>query len=93
MKNYASVFDAICDSPVEAANMRLRAELMQYIAQFVVDSGWSQSQAAMCCGITQPRMNDLLSGKIDKFSLDALVNISAQMGQPVRLVQAEAALV
>ena len=38
-------------------------------------------QAASRCGLTQPRINDLLNGRIDKFSLDALVNINAQLGQ------------
>lgn len=85
MQTFSSVFDAICDTPAEAANMKLRAELMQHINQTIRENRWTQVQAAQHCGITQPRMNDLINGKIDKFSLDALVNISAQMGQSVSL--------
>lgn len=82
---FKSAFDALCDTPVEAANMRLRAELMHHIAKIVAENGWNQKQAAERCGITQPRINDLLNGKIDKFSLDALVNIHAEIGQDVHL--------
>ncbi len=82
---FQSAFDAICDTPAEAANIRLRADLMLHIAQVIRENGWTQQQAAEHCGLTQPRINDLLKGKIDKFSLDALVNINAQLGQNVAL--------
>ena len=84
-KTIESVFDAIADTPAEAANMRLRAELMQHIESIIKGNHWTQKQAAVHCGITQPRINDLLNGKIDKFSLDALVNIHAQLGQRIAL--------
>ena len=85
MNTYQSVFDAICDTPAQSANMKLRAELMHHITATIRANRWTQAQAARHCGITQPRMNDLLNGKIDKFSLDALVNINAQMGERVSL--------
>ena len=75
-----SVWDAISDTPQEAANLRLRAELMSEITQIIKKHHWTQRIAAQKCGLTQPRMNDLLTGKIDKFSIDALVNISEQLG-------------
>lgn len=84
-QTFASVFDALCDTPAEAANMRLRADLMMHIADTVRENGWTQKQAAEHCGLTQPRINDLLNGKIDKFSLDALVNIHAELGQGISL--------
>lgn len=84
-QTFASAFDALCDTPAEAANMRLRADLMMHIGQIVRENGWTQKQAADRCGLTQPRINDLLNGKIDKFSLDALVNIHTQLGQSVSL--------
>ena len=77
---YASVWDAISDSPQQAANLRARAELMQKIAAIVKEGGWTQAQAATRCGITQPRMNDLLRGRVSRFSLDALVNIATAIG-------------
>lgn len=84
-QTFESVFDAIADTPAEAANMRLRAELMLHIEAVIKENNWTQKQAAIQCGITQPRVNDLLNGKINKFSLDALVNINAHLGQQISL--------
>ena len=89
-ERFASVWDALADTAEEAANLKMRAELMRKIAALIQDSGWTQAAAAERCGITQPRMNDLLRGRISRFSLDALVNIAAQLGQHVH-VELEAA--
>jgi predicted XRE-type DNA-binding protein len=82
---YASVWDALADTPEEAANLRARAELMQKIAAIVKDSGWTQLEVAQQCGVTQPRMNDLLRGRVSRFSLDALVNIATAIGRRVHV--------
>ena len=84
-ESYASVWDAIADTPGQAANLRARAELMQQIAAFVKRQGWRQVAAAQHCGVTQPRINDLLRGRVARFSLDALVNISSALGCRVRV--------
>ena len=75
---------------MEAANLRLRSELMDQIEAIIKKKGWTQAEAARRCGITQPRMNDLLRGRISRFSLDALVNIAGSLGKKVKL-QLEAA--
>jgi predicted XRE-type DNA-binding protein len=85
IQEFASVWDAIADSPEEAANLRLRAELMQKIQELVRESGWTQTEAATRCGVTQPRINDLIRGRFSKFSLDALVNIATALGKRVRV--------
>ncbi len=90
IKSYASVWDAIADTPEQAANLRARAELMQKIAAIVKESGWTQAEGAQRCGVTQPRMNDLMRGRVSRFSLDALVNIATAIGRRVR-VEIEAA--
>ena len=82
-KKYASVWDALADNPAEAANLRMRAELMRNIADIVKAAGWTQADAARRCGVTQPRVNDLLRGRISRFSLDALVNIATALGWKV----------
>jgi predicted XRE-type DNA-binding protein len=84
-ETYASVWDAIADTPEEAANLRVRSELMQKIAEIVKQSGWTQAQAAQRCGVTQPRINDLLRGRVSRFSLDALVNVATALGRQVRV--------
>lgn len=81
---YASVWGAIADTPEQAANLRSRAELMQKIAERVKGHGWTQAEAAEHCGVTQPRINDLLRGRVSRFSLDALVNIATALGCRVR---------
>ena len=83
--DYASVWDALADTPEQAANLRARAELMQQIAAIVKESKWTQVEAAAQGGITQPRMNELLRGKVSRFSLDALVNVATAIGRRVHL--------
>ena len=56
---------------------------MRQIALIVAESGWTQTDAAARCGITQPRMNDLLRGRVSRFSIDALVNIATAIGRTV----------
>jgi predicted XRE-type DNA-binding protein len=84
-QKFASVWNAIEDTAAEAANMRARSELM--IALRTKIEGWrvNQSEAARRLGLTQPRLNDLMRGRIEKFSLDALVNLAAPAGLVVRL--------
>lgn len=84
-KVYASVWDALADTPEQAANLRARAELMQQIATIVKKNRWTQTEAARHCGITQPRMNDLVRGRVSRFSLDALVNIATAIGRRVHM--------
>ena len=82
---YASVWDAIADTPEQAANLRARAELVRSIGAILKRRNWTQSEAARRCGVTQPRINDLLQGRVSRFSLDALVNIAACLGCRVRV--------
>ena len=89
-ESFDSVWDAIADTPAEAANLRARAELMIQIAEIIKASGWKQAEAATRCGVTQPRINDLLRGRVSRFSLDALVNIATALGCRVH-VELEAA--
>jgi predicted XRE-type DNA-binding protein len=84
-EEFASVWDAIADTPEEAANLSLRSELMNEIEAIIKQNGWTQAVAAKRCGVTQPRINDLLRGRIARFSLDALVNIASALGRKVRV--------
>ena len=80
IESYKSVWDAIADTPEEAANLRVRSELMDKIGEVIEARGWTQAEAATHCAVTQPRINDLLRGRISRFSLDSLVNIAAALG-------------
>lgn len=80
-KTYATVWDALADTPEQAANLQARANLMRQIAELIQAEGWKQVEAAERCGVTQPRINDLLRGRVSRFSLDALVNIATALGR------------
>ena len=75
-ERFGSVWDAIEDTPEEALNMCLRSDLMIQITRRVKAWDVTQKEAAQRLGITQPRLNELLNGRINKFCLDALVNLA-----------------
>ncbi|MBW8727109.1 MAG: XRE family transcriptional regulator [Inquilinus limosus] len=85
IESFDSVWDAIADTREEAANLRTRAELMMKIAEILKNNGWTQAEAAAHCGVTQPRITDLLRGRVSRFSLDALVNIATALGRRVHV--------
>jgi predicted XRE-type DNA-binding protein len=90
-RTYKSVWDALESDAKQAAKMRLRSELMIALHTRIDDWETTQAKAAKRLGITQPRLNDLLRGQIDKFSLDALVALAEQAGLEVRLKVRDAA--
>jgi predicted XRE-type DNA-binding protein len=82
---FDSVWDAIEPSKSEAANMKARADLMIATHKTVLSWNTTQRTAAKRLGLTQPRLNDLLKGRITKFSLDALVNHATLGGLEVKV--------
>jgi predicted XRE-type DNA-binding protein len=80
-----NVFRDIGFAKDEARNLALRSELMIRIEEFVKASGLTQAELAARLGVTQPRLNALLRGKIEQFSLDALVNVATRAGLYVAL--------
>jgi len=91
MESFESVWDAIEDNPAEAANMKARSELMIAIRQRVESWKVTQAVAAKRLKLTQPRMNDLIRGRINKFSLDALMKMAFDAGLTVSLKVRKAA--
>jgi predicted XRE-type DNA-binding protein len=77
---FTDAWDALEDTPAQAANMRLRSELMIAVQQAVTGWGMTQVEAARRLDVTQPRLNDLLRGRINNFSLDALVLLADRAG-------------
>lgn len=92
-QRFSSVWDAIEDTTEEAENMKLRSTLMIALKNHIERAGLSQAQAARLFGVTQPRVSDLMRGKINLFSLDALVNmvLAAGLHIEMRVLEAEAA--
>ncbi len=79
-QRYASVWDALEDTPEAAGNMKLRSSLMMALRNHLLKAEMSQAEAARLFGVTQPRVSDLMCGKIDLFGRDALVNMAASAG-------------
>jgi predicted XRE-type DNA-binding protein len=90
-QRFANVWDALENTPQEAASMSMRSNLLIAVEQRVRSWNLTQAEAAKRLGITQPRLNDLLRGRITNFSLDTLINLAIQAGLAVRLDIAEAA--
>ena len=84
-KRYASVWDAIEASPEAAQSMKLRSTLMMALQEHISHAKLSQAQAAKLFGVTQPRISNLMRGKIDLFALDTLVNMAAAAGLRVEM--------
>lgn len=84
-QRFASVWDAIEGAPEQSENMKLRASLMTALKSRIAQSGISQAQAAELFGVTQPRVSDLVRGKINLFGLDALVNMASAAGLHIEL--------
>jgi predicted XRE-type DNA-binding protein len=85
-KRYDSVWDAIEGHPVEAENLKVRAALMAELSAYIDQAGLTQAEAARRFGVTQPRISDLVRGKIDLFSIDTLVNMLSAAGLHLDLV-------
>ena len=88
---FASVWDAIEDTPAQAENMKLRSSLMMAIKDHLAREALSQSEAARLLGVTQPRISDLMRGKIELFGLDSLVNMAVAAGLRIEMRIAAAA--
>ena len=88
---FASVWDAIEDTTEASENMKLRSQLMMALTAHLSRAGLSQSQAAQILGVTQPRISDLMRGKINLFGLDALVNMATAAGLQIEMRIVESA--
>lgn len=90
-ETYESVGDALADTEQEAANLKARSALLYEIRKAIQKWAVPQEEAARRLGLTRPRTNDLLRGKLGKFSLDALVNIAASAHLDIEIRVTEAA--
>ena len=83
IQSFASVWDALADTPEQAANMRLRAELALAIQGTV--EGWaiSRARAAERLRVTPPHLVELLAGRLDLFSVDELAILAERAGLAV----------
>ncbi|GHU02909.1 transcriptional regulator [Betaproteobacteria bacterium] len=91
LQAFESVWDAIEDTPAEAENMKIRSQMMMNLTDHIHAHGLTQAEAAHLFGVTQPRISDLMRGKIQRFSIDALTAMAASAGLRVEVHLLEAA--
>ncbi len=81
-----NVFRDLGFSDDEAENLRVRSDLMISLSKLIEDRGLTQAQAAKLLGVTQPRISDLMRGKIQLFSVDSLIEMLGHAGAHVSFV-------
>lgn len=80
-----NVFRDLGFRPEEAENLRIRSDLMVALSRLIESRGLTQAAAAKLLGVSQPRVSDLVRGKIDKFSVDTLIEMLGAAGVEVRV--------
>jgi predicted XRE-type DNA-binding protein len=90
-RKFASVWDAIEDTQSQAASMKARSEMLIALQERIKESGMTQTAAAKRLGVTQPRISDLMRGRIDLFSLETLIDLLGRSGLKVKFRLTKAA--
>jgi predicted XRE-type DNA-binding protein len=85
IESSGNVFADVGLPPAEATNLHLRSQLMIELRRLIEERRLTQMQAAKLFGVSQPRISNLMRGKIDMFSLDHLITIAARAGAVIRL--------
>lgn len=85
IERFKDVWDALESDPAERERLRMRSQLMNALRDKIESWKITQGEAAKRLGITQPRLNDLLKGRFNKFSLGALFDLATRAGLKVKL--------
>ena len=80
-----SVWDAVADGPEEAANLKLRSQLMDALESYIDHEDITQTEAAKRFGVPRSRVSELVNGRISKFTIDKLVNMASRVGLTTRI--------
>ncbi|MBX8500843.1 helix-turn-helix domain-containing protein [Pseudomonas lijiangensis] len=84
-QTFSSVWDALADTAQEAAHLKVRSVLMIELNESIKKWPGTDTEKAARLGITKPRFSNLKSGRVDLFSLDALVDLAASAGLVVSM--------
>ena len=90
-ETFKNVWDALETDPAARESMKIKSRLMMDIESCIKKQGMTQKQAAKKMGVTQPRVSDLVRGKINRFTIDMLVNMLARLGKHVEVTLQDAA--
>ena len=92
-RSSGNVFRDLGFSTEEALNLKVRSDLMIRLSKLIEARGLTQGQAAHLFGVTQPRISDLVRGKIDRFSIDTLIAMLGHAGVKVQILVGRSAKV
>ncbi|HBA40983.1 MAG TPA: transcriptional regulator [Deltaproteobacteria bacterium] len=84
-RSSGNVFRDLGFTSEEAEHLKIRSDLMIQLQKLIAARGLRQAQAAKILGVTQPRVSDLLRGRIDLFSTDAIIDMLARLGVRVKV--------
>lgn len=84
-ETFKNVWDALEDDPAARESLKIKSRMMLDIEQHIKSMGITQAQAAKKMGVTQPRVSDLVNGKIDRFTIDMLITMLARLGLHVEI--------
>jgi len=82
----SNIFEELGFDKEEASNLIIRADLMLDLRKFIQSKNWTQAEAAVFLGETQPRISNLMNGDIDRFAIDKLVKMLSRAGMEVRVL-------
>jgi predicted XRE-type DNA-binding protein len=85
-KGSSNIFEDLGFESQEATNLKIRADLMLDLRKFIKAQNWTQAEAAMFFGETQPRISNLMNGDIDRFGIDKLVQMLDRAGMNIRVL-------
>ena len=86
VQTHSDVWDAIADTPAEAANLKIRSQLMIALTEYVMRQAITQQDAAKQLGVPRSRVSELINGRISKFSIDKLVNMASRVNLETHIV-------
>ena len=84
-ETFTNVWDALEDDPAERESLKIKSRLVIDIEQRIKGLGLTQAQAAKLMGISQPRVSDVVNGKIDRFTIDMLITMLIRLGLHVEV--------
>ncbi|WP_368904376.1 helix-turn-helix domain-containing protein [Taklimakanibacter lacteus] len=84
-RTYRSVWEAIEKDPIVALNLERRSNLLMNIQERIRKEKWTQAEVAQMLDTDQPRISNLMKGKINLFSLETLIGYLDKLGHPVKI--------
>lgn len=84
-ETFKNVWDALEDDPAERESLKIKSWMVIDIEQRIKSLGLTQAQAAKLMGVSQPKVSDVVNGKIDRFTIDMLITMLVSLGLHVEV--------